>query len=327
MTQEEHFAVDERGARQRLDRYLAALGTWGSRSQVQRLIDSGHVRLDGRPVKAGTLLRRGQTIAVTPAPAALPVGVEAEAIPLCVLYEDEWLLVINKPPGLVVHPAPGHWRGTLVNALLHHWRGPRPGLDPRRPGIVHRLDKDTSGVLVIAKDAATLADLGAQFRTHQVEKQYVAFVWGRLRRQRGTIAAPIGRNPAHRKRMAVRHGGRAAVTAFEVCEQLDGITMLRLFPKTGRTHQIRVHLAAMGHPIVGDAVYGAGRARASAAFIRRQALHAERITFRHPHSGRRVSFLAPLADDLLALRRRCTRVLSKSGACLDASPGEGDYSA
>jgi len=306
MTQAQQFPVDERGTRQRLDRYLAALGNWGSRSQVQRLIDSGHVRVDGEPAKAGTLLRRGQMIAVTPAPAALPPGVEAEEIPLCVLYEDEWLLVINKPPGLVVHPAPGHWRGTLVSALLHHWRGPRPGLDPLRPGIVHRLDKDTSGVLVIAKDAATLADLGAQFRTHQVEKQYVALVWGRLRRQRGTISAPIGRNPKHRKRMAVRDGGRAALTAFEVCEELDGMTMLRLFPKTGRTHQIRVHLAAIGHPIVGDAVYGAGRTRASATLIRRQALHAERITFRHPHTGSCVSFVAPLADDLVALRRRCT---------------------
>jgi len=327
MTQQAQFAVDERGAHQRLDRYLAALGTWGSRSQVQRLIDSGHVRLDGRPAKAGTLLRRGQTIAVTPAPPALPAGVEAEDIPLCVLYEDEWLLVINKPPGLVVHPAPGHWRGTLVSALLHHWRGPRTGLDPLRPGIVHRLDKDTSGVLVIAKDAATLADLGAQFRARSVEKQYVAFVWGRLRRQSGTISEPIGRNPAQRKRMAVRHGGRAAITVFEACEQLDGMTMLRLFPKTGRTHQIRVHLAAIGHPIVGDVVYGRGRTRASAPLIQRQALHAERITLRHPHTGRRVSFVAPLADDLVALRRRCTRVLSKSAACLDTSPGEGDYSA
>jgi 23S rRNA pseudouridine1911/1915/1917 synthase len=307
MAQENLVTVDERGARQRLDRYLAALGTWGSRSQVQRLIDGGQVRLDGQRAKAGTLLRRGQIIAVTPAPAALPAGVEAEAIPLCVLYEDEWLLVINKPPGLVVHPAPGHWRGTLVGALLHHWRGPRPGLDPLRPGIVHRLDKDTSGVLVIAKDAATLADLGAQFRSHRVAKQYVALVWGRLRRQRGTISAPIGRHPMHRKRMAVRESGRAASTAYEVCDQLEGITMLRLFPKTGRTHQIRVHLAAIGHPIVGDAVYGTHRTRASAALIRRQALHAERITFRHPHTGRDVSFLAPLADDLVALRRRCTR--------------------
>jgi 23S rRNA pseudouridine1911/1915/1917 synthase len=305
MTEENRFTVDARGARRRLDRYLAALGTWGSRSQVQRLIEDGNVRLDGQPAKAATLLRFGQTIVVEPTPRPLPAGVVAESIPLGVLYEDEWLLVINKPPGLVVHPAPGHWSGTLVGALLHHWRGPRPGLDPLRPGIAHRLDKDTSGVLVIAKDAATLADLGRQFRNREVEKQYVAFVWGRLRRPSGTISAPIGRNPTHRKRMAVRQGGREAVTSYEVCEPLEGVTMLRLFPRTGRTHQIRVHLAAIGHPIVGDAVYGRGRVRQSGALIQRQALHAERITFRHPHGGERVTFVAPLADDLVVLRRRC----------------------
>jgi 23S rRNA pseudouridine1911/1915/1917 synthase len=306
MTAQEHVTVDERGARQRLDRYLATLGRWGSRSQVQRLIESGRVRLDGHAAKAGAVLRRGQTIAVEPGPPPLAAGVEAEEIPLEVLYEDQWLLVINKPAGLVVHPAPGHWRGTLVSALLYHWRGPRPGLDPMRPGIVHRLDKDTSGALVIAKDPTTLADLGTQFRTREVEKQYIAFVWGRLRRQSGTIAEPIGRNPTHRKRMAVRHGGREAITSFEVCEYLDGVTMLRLFPKTGRTHQIRVHLAAIGHPIVGDAVYGRGRVRASGASIQRQALHAERIAFRHPHTGSRLSVAAPLPADLVALRQRCT---------------------
>ncbi len=307
MNDGERLTVDERGARQRLDRYLAAQGKWGARSQVQRLIREGLVRVDGQSAKAGTVLRRGQSIDVHVAPPALPEGIEPEAIPLDVLYEDEWVLVINKPPGLVVHPAPGHWRGTLVSALLHHWRGPRPGLDPLRPGIVHRLDKDTSGVLVIAKDAATLADLGAQFRRREVEKQYVAFVWGRPRRQTGTITEPIGRNPTHRKRMAVRHGGREAVTAFAVCEQLDGVAMLRLFPKTGRTHQIRVHLAAIGHPVVGDAVYGRGRSRDSGLLVPRQALHAERISFRHPRTRARVSFTAPLADDLVALRRRCAR--------------------
>ena len=302
----ERVTVDARGARQRLDRYLAAIGKWGSRSQVQRLIEGGHVRLDGHPAKAGTLLRHGQIIAVEPMPPAPMAGVEAAEIALDVLYEDEWLLVINKPAGLVVHPAPGHWAGTLVSALLHRWRGAPPGLDPMRPGIVHRLDKDTSGVLVIAKDAAMLADLGTQFRNREVEKQYVAFVWGRLRRQSGTISAPIGRNPTHRKRMVVHQGGREAVTSFEVCEQLDGVTMLRLFPKTGRTHQIRVHLAAIGHPIVGDLLYGRGRTRPGGALIQRQALHAERLTFRHPHSGLRMSLAAPLADDLLTLRRRCS---------------------
>jgi 23S rRNA pseudouridine1911/1915/1917 synthase len=302
---DEHITVDARAARQRLDRYLASQKKWGSRSQVQRLIAEGAVRLDGQPAKAGTVLRCGQTIEVTARTPSAVTTVEPEDIPLDVLYEDEWLLVINKPPGLVVHPAPGHWRGTLVSALLHHWRGPRPGLDPFRPGIVHRLDKDTSGVLVIAKDPGTLADLGAQFRRREVEKQYVAFVWGRLRAQRGTIAEPIGRNPVHRMRMAVRRGGREALTDFEVVERFDEVTLLRLFPKTGRTHQIRVHLAAIGHPIVGDAVYGGSRRRGGEVLIHRQALHAEQLSFCHPHTGQRVRFAAPLADDLQALRRRC----------------------
>lgn len=298
----EQVTVDARGARQRLDRYLAALGKWGTRSHIQRLIDDGAVRLDGRPVKAGTLLRCGQTIEVDAAPAALPVGIEAESIPLDVLYEDEWLLVINKQPGLVVHPAAGHWRGTLVSALLHHWKGVPPGLDPTRPGIVHRLDKDTSGVLVIAKDADTLAQLGTQFRKREVEKQYLAFVWGRMRSQTGTIAEPIGRNPVHRKQMAVRHGGREALTSFAVVQRFSEVTLVRLFPKTGRTHQIRVHLMSIGHPIVGDALYGRGR-RGGAALIGRQALHAEQITFTHPHTGARLRFAAPLTADLVALRR------------------------
>lgn len=306
MSAAERMTVDARGVRLRLDRYLAAQGRWGSRSQVQRLIADGAVQVDGQLAKAGTVLRCGQTIDVrAAAPPTGPPGVEAEAIPLHVLHEDEWLLVIDKPPGMVVHPAPGHWRGTLVSALLHHWHGPRPNLDPLRPGIVHRLDKDTSGVLVIAKDAATLADLGAQFRKREVQKQYLAFVWGRMRSARGTIAQPIGRNPVHRKRMAVRRGGREALTDFEVLERFDDVTLVRLFPKTGRTHQLRVHLAAIGHPIVGDSVYGRARRRSGDVLLQRQALHAERISFTHPHSGARVCFAAPLPEDLVALRRLC----------------------
>lgn len=299
----ERITVDPQRARQRLDHYLAALGRWGTRSQVQKLIAAGAVRVDGLVPKGGMALREGQTIEVDTLAAQRPAGVEAEPIPLDVLYEDDHVLVINKPPGLVVHPAPGNWRGTLVSALLHHWHGPRPGLDPSRPGIVHRLDKDTSGVLVIAKDAATLADLGAQFRNREVEKQYIAFVWGRVRSARGEIRQPIGRNPVHRTRMAVRHGGREAVTTFEVVERFDEMTLLRLFPRTGRTHQLRVHLAAIGHPIVGDGVYG--RARSRSVLIRRQALHAERITVRHPVTGARMTFTAPLPPDLVALRQHC----------------------
>lgn len=293
------LVVDASGAGERLDRFLASAGAWGSRAQVQRLISTGNVRVDGAVVKAGTVLRAGQRVTVVPAPAPLaPADAAPEAIALDIIYEDDWLLVINKPAGLVVHPAPGNWQGTLVNALLHHWRGPRPGLDPARPGIVHRLDKDTSGVLVIAKDAATLADLGAQFRARTVAKQYVAFVWGRVRKDRGTITAPIGRHPVQRKRMAVRPAGRESVTEYEVLERVDAATLLRLFPRTGRTHQLRVHLAAIGHPIIGDAVYGQGRPAA----ITRQALHAERLAFRHPHTGNATAFTASFPADMTALR-------------------------
>jgi 23S rRNA pseudouridine1911/1915/1917 synthase len=297
----DRIIVDGAGVRQRLDRYLAARQQWGSRSHVQQLIADGRVRLDGRSPKPGALLRLGQTIEIEVVPPAAPAGVEAEAIPLEVLYEDQWLLVLNKPPGMVVHPALGHRHGTLVSALLHHWRGAPPGLDPLRPGIVHRLDKDTSGVLVVAKDIDTLADLGAQFRKREVEKQYLACVWGRVRQPSGTVSQPIGRNPVHRKRMAVRAGGREAVTRFEVVERFDDVTFVRLYPHTGRTHQIRVHLAALGHPIVGDAVYGRARRPDARAHMSRQALHAEQIVFRHPHTGARVRFVAPLAADLRAL--------------------------
>jgi 23S rRNA pseudouridine1911/1915/1917 synthase len=296
------ITVEAPGDGQRLDRYLAALGTWGSRSQIQRLIGEGRVRLQGQCVKPGAVLRAGQLIDVEPGPPALPVGIEAEAIPLDVLYEDEWLLVINKPAGLVVHPAPGHWHGTLVSALLHHWQGPRTGLDPARPGIVHRLDKDTSGLLVIAKDTETLAELARQFRNREVEKQYVAAVSGRLPRASGTIAAPIGRNPVHRKRMAVRQGGREALTTYEVIARFADITFVQLHPKTGRTHQLRVHLAAIGHPIVGDVVYGRQR---QPRRMMRQALHAERLRFRHPRTGVTMNMTAPWPDDLVALKREC----------------------
>ena len=303
MSGKERITVDQAGAGRRLDQYLAGLGRWGTRSQVQKLIAAGNIQLGGQPAKASSLLHGGQIIEVEAVAPEIAAGVEPEDIRLDILDEDEHLLVINKPPGMVVHPAPGNWRGTLVGALLHHWRGPRPGLDPYRPGIVHRLDKDTSGVLVIAKDAATLAALGRQFREREVHKQYLAWVWGRVRGQSGTIAQPIGRNPVHRTRMAVRRGGRAAETNFVVVERSDEITLLRLFPRTGRTHQIRVHLASIGHPIVGDSLYGRSHTRRSQVRFSRQALHAESIEFCHPASGQRVRFTAPLAADLAEFRR------------------------
>lgn len=305
MNEPRRILVDAASAGQRLDRFLVGRADIVSRSQIQRRIAADAVRIDGVAVKAGALVRAGQVIEIDPPPAADLSRVEAQEIALDVLFEDDCLLIINKPPGLVVHPAPGNWQGTLVSALLHHWGGARPGLDAVRPGIVHRLDKDTSGVLVIAKDAATLADLAAQFHDRLVEKQYLAIVWGRMARACGTIREPIGRNPVHRKQMTIRRGGRSAETRFRVVERFATVTVVRLLPQTGRTHQLRVHLASIGHPIVGDSTYGGARGRSGDAKIARQALHAERLAFRHPRRGEPMSFTASLPSDMVCLIEAC----------------------
>jgi len=295
--------VDSRSAGQRLDRFLVAQGDLGSRARLQRHIAAGGVRVDGLVAKAAGILRSGQVVEIAPLPTIEVSTLAPQEIPLSVMFEDAALLVLNKPAGLVVHPAPGNWQGTLANGLLHHLGGACAGLDALRPGIVHRLDKDTSGVLVVAKDAATLTNLAAQFHDRLVEKQYIAIVWGRITKDRGIICEPIGRNPVQRKQMAVRAGGRVAETAFEVVERLSEVTIVRLLPKTGRTHQLRVHLAALGHPIVGDATYG--RARRSSLVFGRQALHAQSIKFRHPGTAEMVSFSAPLPPDMCSLLDRC----------------------
>lgn len=290
-----HWVVDTAQAGVRLDHFLAGRGVLGTRSQVQQLIRSGRVKVGSRPVKGGMALRVGESVEVvlTRPP---PPTIEAEPMPLAVLYEDELLLAINKPAGLVVHPAPGHWRGTLVNALLHRWRGTRKGMDLARLGLVHRLDKDTSGVLLIAKDADTLAALAAQFKRREVRKEYLALTWGTFRQPSGVLSAPIGRHPVQRKRMAVTARGRPAVTRYTVLQSFGDVQLLRLVPETGRTHQIRVHLAAAGHPILADAQYGGARGRRKVP-IQRQALHAESITVRHPRDGRTLRVSAPLAAD------------------------------
>lgn len=296
---------------QRLDRFLAQLGELGTRSQVQRLIDGERVKLNGKAVKAGAMLRDGDVILVDVEGEGAAEdeidagrrGPQAENIALDVLHEDEDLLVLHKPAGLVVHPAPGHWGGTLVSALLHHWRGPRPGLDELRPGIVHRLDRETSGVLVIGKTPEVVAALSAQFKSREVEKEYLAVVWRCPRPSRGVIDKPIGRHPRRRQRMSIRESGRASVTHYEVTENFVDLALLRLRPETGRTHQIRVHLAAVGHPILGDKVYGRERNVGDPVLrdFPRHALHAARLAFTHPGSGERLSFTAPLPPDLSSL--------------------------
>jgi 23S rRNA pseudouridine1911/1915/1917 synthase len=307
--------VDATDAGQRLDRLLAASGAVVSRARAQALLRAGDVRVGGVPRKASYVVRVGDVVEApvgSAAPARSHPGFPLpEPLSIEILYEDGDLLVVNKAPGIVVHPAPGHLRGTLVNALLHHLEGAPAAGDPARPGIIHRLDKDTSGVLVVAKTAAAHVALSSQFRDRTVRKEYVAVVRGRMPAREGNIDQPIGRHPHERKRMSVRtRRGRASATRYAVSEDDAVASVVRLFPTTGRTHQLRVHLAAIGHPIVGDRTYGRQRTsqrRASDPLLNtlarfpRQALHAEVLEFSHPRTGDRVCVRAPLPADLRAL--------------------------
>ena len=276
------------------------------RSQVRRWLEDKRVCLNGAPCRASQRVALGDVIEADPPPVAAAEPV-AEAIPLTVLYEDADVIVIDKPAGLVVHPAPGHPRGTLVNALLHHC-GDLAGVGGvLRPGIVHRLDRGTSGVLVAAKHDAAHAGLAAQFHDLTIERVYEAFVRGLPRAESGEIDAPIGRHPRDRKRMSVAtRAGRGARTRWQVRERFAAgrVTHLEVRPETGRTHQIRVHLASRGLPLVGDPVYGGGAARKASFGLERPALHAAVLGFTHPTTGRPVRCEAPLPDDLEAVRQR-----------------------
>ncbi len=286
----------------RLDRFLAAHLGDRTRSQIQRLIREGQVALDRTAARAGIAVRAGDVVRVDiPAPA--PATPRPEALPLEVAHDDADLVVVNKPAGMVVHPAAGHADGTLVNALLHHVHDLSGIGGELRPGIVHRLDRGTSGLLVVAKHDAAHAALARQFADREVEKEYVALVWGLVRQGR-RIDLPIGRDPVDRKRISIRsRRAREAVTRVVTAEPLDGVTLVRVAISTGRTHQIRVHLSAIGHPVVGDSLYG-GRRRHPPAHLRvvqrleRPFLHAARLAFAHPRDGRRVQVACPLPDDL-----------------------------
>jgi len=279
-------------AGERLDVFVARKLPEITRSRAQRLIDDGFVDVAGQRAKASLRLEAGQHVRVVVPPAA-EAAATPEPITLDVIYEDADLLAVNKPAGMTVHPAPGHPASTLVNAILAHC-GDLSGVGGvLRPGIVHRLDRDTSGVILVAKNDAAHNALARQLKDRTVEKVYVALVEGTPDPVEGLIDAPIARDPRNRQRMAIVESGREAVTAYRVVERLRGASLLEARPKTGRTHQIRVHLAAIGHPIVGDRLYG----RAS-ELVGRQFLHALRITFEHPRTGERMSLEAPLADDL-----------------------------
>jgi|SRR5579884_656458 len=329
-------ATEETGLR--LDRVLAAHIPALSRSRLKTLILAGRVAVAGRTIRdPAQRVNRGDCIDVI-LPAPEPAAPAGEDIPLAVVYEDDAIIVIDKPAGLVVHPAPGHATGTLVNALIAHCGESLSGIGGvRRPGIVHRLDKGTSGLLVAAKTDRAHRGLSRQFAEKSaggLERGYLAVVWGAPDRSRGTIAAPIDRHPHARDRQAVREGGRAAVTHWQMLECYRGAdgrpvaSLLDLRLETGRTHQIRVHLAHAGHPLLGDSTYGAGfrtkaakltpEARIALAGLGRQALHAYFLAIHHPYSGERLAFRSELPDDL----RRLTQALAGQGRESDPRPPE-----
>jgi 23S rRNA pseudouridine1911/1915/1917 synthase len=284
---------------ERLDRALASAVPGLSRAQIQRLIREGQVLIGGRPVKASLRLTGEVVVAVT-LPEAAETALRPEKIPLDIRYEDENLLVINKPAGLVVHPAGGHRQGTLVNAILAHCPDLAGVGGEKRPGIVHRLDRDTSGLILVAKNDATLLGLQSQFKRRMVGKVYLALVEGQIQPAQALIDAPIGRDPRQRKRMAVIPPGssarsRPAQTAYKVRAYYDDFSYLECRPHTGRTHQIRVHLAYLGYPVVGDTVYGRRRPRLA---LKRHFLHAAEVTFQRPADGMELSFHAELPEEL-----------------------------
>ncbi len=300
--QQVQLRVDEGGTR--LDKYLSERIPGLSRSSTRRLIDAGQVTVNDEPARASYRVKSGDLLAVW-LPSLTTPEPTPEPIPLQVVHEDEVLLVVDKPAGMVVHPAPGHPGGTLVNALLARF----PELADAgndRPGIVHRLDRDTSGLILVAKQEKARRALQRQFKERQVHKTYLALLHGHLQPHWGRIEAPIGRDPNHRQRMAVLAGAREAITEYHVLRRLTAqeghaaeiYSLVKAEPQTGRTHQIRVHFASIGHPVVGDPVYGRRR---SGLDVPRQFLHAQRLEFRHPVSGHRLELEAPLPADLMSV--------------------------
>ena len=302
------FSVTDDEAGERLDSFLAArIQNW-SRARLQRLIEDADVLVNGHSTKSSYKTRAHDEIEIELI--SLPAATFApEEIPIEIVHEDDDLIVVNKPAGMVVHPAAGSSSGTLANALAFHFRELSTAAGPVRPGIVHRLDKGTSGLLVVAKTEAAHEDLADQFRAREIFKSYVALVHGQVERKRGQIDQPMARDPRNRTRMAVVAGGRPALSLYLVREAFERFTQLDVELKTGRTHQIRVHLAWMKHPVVGDAVYGGGRdktvpdarVRGAIAKLQRQFLHAHELGFRHPRTRQDLRFTAPLPFELQQL--------------------------
>lgn len=318
--------IDEPDDGKRLDVVISSHIPSCSRSYASSLITEGKIRVRDARKKPGYHVKTGDDISAH-IPPPKPIAALPEPMDIDVCYEDEYLIVVNKPPGLVVHPAPGHNTGTLVNGLLHHCPDLKGIGGDIRPGIVHRLDKDTSGMLVVAKDAPSLNHLARQFKSREIAKTYIALVHGEIENKQGHIALPIGRHPVDRKRMSAldnhhaygRGAGKAreAETLWTVRDRFEGVTSLELNPRTGRTHQIRVHCAAIGHPIVGDSLYGKARGKGSASSketiallrsVHRQMLHAWRIRFTHPVSEEAMAFESPLPWDMKDLLGRLERM-------------------
>lgn len=311
-TDQEHltFTISLEHAGQRLDAFLASQIEGWSRARLQRLIEAEDVLVNGKLSKPSYKLREHDELEVE---LTIPTTISftPEAIPIEIVYEDEALVVVNKPAGLVVHPAAGIHSGTLANALAWHFQQ-LPNAASVRPGIVHRLDRDTSGVLVVAKTEAALENLSDQFRARSVYKSYVALVHGRVNSDSGRIDQPLARDPSNRTRMAVVRGGRGALSLYRVKRRFNRFTLLDVDLKTGRTHQIRVHLAWLKHPVVGDEIYGAGRdntiqnarLRAQIRNLGRHFLHAEKLAFTHPETGARIEFNSPLPEELSNLVTR-----------------------
>ncbi len=307
--QGKHFSVTvtERESGRRLDQFLSGTNLNLSRSQAKNLVEKHLIFLNQRPTKPSAHVKPGDIVSGS-LPEPEPLSLKPEPLPLTILYEDPSIIVIDKPSGMVVHPAYGNPSGTLVNALLYHCKDLAGINGVLRPGIVHRLDKDTSGVMVVAKNDEAFHHLTKQFKNRTVEKAYLAIVYGKFRQNEGLIDSAIGRHPSERKRMSTRtKKGRTAITRWKKAEEFDNATLLEIFPHTGRTHQIRVHLSSIGHPLLGDPLYGRrGRPgtvhdpilRECVKRMNRQALHARRLKFDHPRTGERVQFVSPIPQDM-----------------------------
>ena len=299
MMEQFEFLIEEKDSGIRIDRVLTEKMEEYSRSYLQKLLKEQQVSVNHKPAKANYKVQTGDSVCVM-VPELKEPDITAEEIPLDILYEDDYLLVVNKPKGMVVHPSAGHMEGTLVNAVLAHCEGKLSGINGvLRPGIVHRIDRDTTGALLICKDDAAHRDLAEQLKVHSIKRRYRAVVYGNFKEDEGTVEGPIGRHPTDRKKMAINYkNGKDAVTHYRVLERFGNTTYIECRLETGRTHQIRVHMSSIGHPLLGDEVYGDKK---NAYHLQGQALHAMILGFVHPHTGEYMEFEAPLPEYFVKL--------------------------